>query len=133
MDLFVYGTLMDEDVLKRVIGRPVPQASVGVAFVDGYRRVYVKGTYFPILVPAEDGAVEGRLITGLGAQAVERLTRFEGRQFQLRRLLVRLAQGRTAEVECFMPVKGVNATDEEWDPEVWRRRHKRAFLSRLYM
>ena len=133
MDLFVYGTLMDEDVLRRVIGRPVPSAQIGVAFVDGYRRVYVKDTYFPILVPAEGGAVEGRLITGLGAEAVERLTRFEGRQFQLKRLPVRLARGRTAEVECFMPVMGITATDKEWDPDQWRRRHKRAFLGRLYM
>lgn len=132
MDLFVYGTLMDDDVLRRVIGRPVPSASIGVAFVDGYKRVYVEGTYFPILVPSPAGVVEGRLITGLGAQAVKRLSRFEGRHFRLERLAVRLARGRTAEVECFMPVGGVKASSEEWDPDIWRRRHKRAFLGRLY-
>jgi gamma-glutamylcyclotransferase (GGCT)/AIG2-like uncharacterized protein YtfP len=131
MDLFVYGTLMDEDVLNRVVGRPVPASRVGVAFVDGYRRVYARGSYFPILVAAAGGTVEGRLITGLGAQAVARLARFEGRQFQLRRLTVRLAKGLAAEVECFMAVAGVPASDDDWDPDVWRRRHKRAFLGRL--
>jgi len=131
MDLFVYGTLMDEDVLNRVVGRPVPPARIGAAFVDGYRRVTVKGNYFPILIEAEGGSVEGRLITGLGAQAVARLSRFEGRQFHLRRLTVRLAKDRAAEAECFMPVAGIPATDGDWDPETWRRRHKRAFLNRL--
>lgn len=131
MDLFVYGTLMDQDVLNRVVGRPVPASRIGAAFVDGYRRVYVRDSYFPILIEAEGGSVEGRLITSLGAQAVQRLTRFEGRQFQLKRLTVRLAHGRTAEAECFLPVGGVAATNEDWDPETWRRRHKRAYLSRL--
>jgi len=131
MDLFVYGTLMDADVLNRVVGRPVPPGRIGAAFVDGYRRVYVKGSYFPILIAAEGATVEGRLITGLGAQAVTRLTRFEGRQFHLQRLTVRLAKGRTADAECFMPTAGVPATDDDWDPEIWRRRHKRAYLSRL--
>jgi gamma-glutamylcyclotransferase (GGCT)/AIG2-like uncharacterized protein YtfP len=131
MDLFVYGTLMDEDVLGRVIGRAVPASRIGAAFVDGYRRVYVEGTYFPILVPVPGGSVEGRLITGLGAQAVARLSRFEGRQFRLERMPVRLARGRTAEVECFMPAQGIKATVEEWRPDIWRRRHKAAFLKQL--
>ncbi len=131
MDLFVYGTLMDDDVLGRVVGRPVPASRIGVAFVDGFRRVYVKGSYFPILIEADGATVEGRLITGLGAQAVQRLTRFEGRQFQLKRLTVRLAHGRTADAECFLPVAGVDHTDDDWDLDTWRRRHKRAYLGRL--
>lgn len=131
MNLFVYGTLMDEDVLNRVVGRPVPASSIGVAYVDGYRRVYVKDSYFPILIEAENATVEGRLVNGLGARAVQRLIRFEGRQFRLKRLSVRLEHGRAAEAECFLPVAGVAATDEDWDPAIWRRRYKRAYLSRL--
>ncbi len=43
VEYFFYGTLMDGDVLARVVGQPVPPAPLEAAVVEGYRRLYVAG------------------------------------------------------------------------------------------
>lgn len=126
---FFYGTLMDPDVLAAVIGRRVLPARVRPATLAGFRRVGLKGTPYPVIVPgAAADVVAGVLVTGLAAADVRNLKRFEGAAYGIETVSVSLDGGGPVSASVFVPVKGVAATDTEWDFETWRRRHKRRDL-----
>ena len=128
MEYFFYGTLMDKDVLARVVGEPVPPARMEAAVVEGYRRLYVAGAWYPMLVPAPGGRVEGRLVCAIDARAAARIAQFESDAYELEALVVRAARRRAVRALTFMARPGVAAAPEEWDLASWRRRHKRAYL-----
>lgn len=131
MDYFFYGTLMDADVLARVAGRRVAASNVEPAVVSGYRRVYVAGAPYPMLVPAPEGRVEGRLVSGLGGLETRRVAWFEGAEYELRPVRVRAARRGELEALAFMAGPGLGPSAEDWDLAAWRRRHKRAYLMRV--
>lgn len=129
MDFFFYGTLMDPDVLAAVIGRRVLPGRMKPATLAGWRRVGLKGTPYPVIVPgAAADVVAGILVTGLTAADVRNLERFEGAAYGIETMSVTLGGGGSTSASVFMPAKGVAATDKEWDFETWRRRHKRRDL-----
>lgn len=128
MDFFFYGTLMDPDVLAAVIGRRVLPARVKPATLAGRRRVGLKGTPYPVIVPgATTDTVAGIVVAGLTAADVQNLQRFEGTAYGIETVTVATDDGALA-ASAFVPLKGVAATDTEWDFETWRRRHKRRDL-----
>ena len=128
MEYFFYGTLMDGDVLARVVGEPVPPARMEAAVVEGYRRLYVASAWYPLLVPAPGGRVEGRLVSGIDARAAARIAQFESGAYALEALEVRAARRGAVRALTFMARPGVAASPEEWDLASWRRRHKRTYL-----
>jgi gamma-glutamylcyclotransferase (GGCT)/AIG2-like uncharacterized protein YtfP len=128
---FFYGTLMDGDVLAAVIGRPVHATHRQDAVLDHYRRVYSSGAWYPILVPMLGSSVDGVLVRGLNASEADRLATFEGDEYQLRELLVRVARSGCVQARVFMANPDVPASSETWTVEVWRRRHRREYLRRV--
>ncbi len=128
MEYFFYGTLMDGDVLARVVGQPVPPARIEAAVAEGYRRLYVAGAWYPLLVPAPGGRVEGRLVSGIDARAAARIAHFESDAYELETLPVRTPRRGPVGALIFMARPGVAASPEEWDLASWRRRHKRTYL-----
>ncbi len=128
VEYFFYGTLMDGDVLARVVGQPVPPARMEAAVVEGYRRLYVTGAWYPMLVPAPGGRVEGRLVSGIDAAQAARIAHFESDAYELEALPVRAARRGPVRALTFMARPGVAASPEEWDLASWRRRHKRTYL-----
>lgn len=133
MDFFFYGTLMDPDVLAAVVGRRILPARTQPATLAGFRRVGLKGTPYPVIVPgAAADTVAGVVVAGLTAADVRNLKRFEGAAYGIETVSVSLGGGATANARVFVPTKGVAATDTEWDFETWRRRHKRRDLGAAY-
>ncbi len=128
VEYFFYGTLMDGNVLARVVGQPVPPARMEAAVVEGYRRLYVTGAWYPMLVPAPGGRVEGRLVSGIDAAQAARIAHFESDAYELEALPVRAARRGPVRALTFMARPGVAASPEEWDLASWRRRHKRTYL-----
>lgn len=73
MDLFVYGTLVDPDVQRRVAGRTF--ASIP-AVLEGYRRIEERGHYAFIETCADD-RVDGTLLLDVDATALGRFDDYE--------------------------------------------------------
>ena len=120
---------MDPDVLAAVIGRRVLPARVAPATLAGWRRVGLKGTPYPVIVPgAAADMVAGLRVAGLTAADVRNLKRFEGTAYGVETVSVTTDGGGTASASVFVPLKGVATDDAEWDFETWRRRHKRRDL-----
>ncbi len=84
VDLFVYGTLKDETLRARLLGRRVRALP---ARLRGFAVRAVRDADYPALVPARGGVVRGLLLTGLDAGDLARLDRYEGGEY--RRIPVR--------------------------------------------
>jgi len=90
--LFVYGTLLDGGVLVRVSGELGLARRMRPARLDGWRRVFLRGTPYPTLLPQAGAAVEGAVLR-VGAAALERLSVYEGSAYILAPMRVATARG----------------------------------------
>ncbi len=89
--LFVYGTLMDPEVWRRVTGR---RARGEPARLDGWQARLVRGRPWPGLVEMPGGVVHGLVYRGVTLVMWRRLDRYEGAPYRRRKVEVRLADGR---------------------------------------
>lgn len=125
MKLFFYGTLMDADVRELVCGEAL---EVEPAMVQGFRRVFVAGRHYPMMLPHASGWVEGTLATGLNAETVHRLQVYEGWEYTLQPIKVRTASGHAVIAHVFLCPPRIAPEMRDWRLESWQRRHKRTFL-----
>lgn len=131
MQMFVYGTLLDPDVRRIVLQQDIPADRVEDAAISGFRRVYVPGRNWPMLLAHHgSGRVEGVLLHGLDAAAVHRLVVFEGDEYHLVPMPVSDSEGYVVRAGAFLVDRKVPPGHRDWFLEVWRRRHKRSFLRR---
>jgi len=82
MRLFLYGTLLDPDVLARRAGTPGLGARMVPATLPGYRRVRMGTTPWPTLRRDPAHIVPGAVVT-IGSAALRRLSAYEGPRYRL--------------------------------------------------
>jgi hypothetical protein len=130
MRFFFYGTLMDEDVRRAVLGvRSLAPAER--ATLEGWRRVKMAGVSYPMIVRARNHRVEGILMHGVDGRARDLLQRYEGDEYTIMNVEVRTADS-VLTAKMFAPRPGVTVRGRgPWDLDTWRRRHKRRFLGGL--
>jgi gamma-glutamylcyclotransferase (GGCT)/AIG2-like uncharacterized protein YtfP len=87
--LFVYGTLMEDDVVAELTGQCFRKEA---AVLAGYRRVVPDGG-FPFIVPETDGVVEGFLLHDVDEEAMCALDRYEDEGRLYRRTAVVVSSG----------------------------------------
>jgi len=131
MRFFFYGTLIDADVRRLVMGRHAP-AAVEEATLRGWRRVPLADVTYPAALPDPAGTIAGVLMRGLNDAAREALVRYEGEEYDLVQTEVTTGRGKTVGAWTFVVRSGsVKPVAGEWDIETWQRRHKRRFLAAL--
>lgn len=128
MRFFFYGTLLDADVRRAVLGTLAP-ASVEPARLAGWRRFSLAGVTFPIARPERGAAIDGLLVRGLDAQAGRLLDVYEGPGYARR--TVELASGVSAILYAEDGSRSFAVSPQPWDLEIWVRRHKKAYLGKL--
>jgi gamma-glutamylcyclotransferase (GGCT)/AIG2-like uncharacterized protein YtfP len=92
--IFVYGTLRDPEIFRRVTGSAEPCLAALPAILHGFRRAPLAGTPYDTLVRDKTGEVEGLLIEVDRAMLV-RLHRYEERLYRFRPVHVRVGTLRT--------------------------------------
>lgn len=129
MRYFFYGTLMDSDVLARVVGHPVPAERIANARISGFRRVRARNGSYPILLPADPAdQVSGLVVEGLDANDACRLRAYEGPGYDLvPRHVVLEPDGRVVEALVFLPNERQAGSDAGWDLAAWQARDKADF------
>lgn len=109
--LFVYGTLLDEDVFSAVLGRAPPTVP---AVLAGFRRHPVAHTAYPAIVVDADHTVSGHLVHDLSATELRRLDGFEGGDYQRVVVTVTTSDGRQHPANVYVwradPARLVDAT-----------------------
>lgn len=128
--LFVYGTLMFDEVRHRILSGHVEMVA---AELRGYRRLSIRGEDYPAVVKSSLASVEGMLILDLADSAIRRLDRFEGEYYERRPVFVRISDS-DVRTRCETYVlrgryKSLLAKSD-WDPEAFRVRHLQKFLCR---
>ena len=123
MNYFFYGILMDRDILAGVIERKMPGCRLTKAWLEGYRRVCVKGENYPLLVPMADSRVEGVFIRGISSEESNRIADFED-DYVAETLTVILETGDREPALVFVHNDLSRASEQEWVFDTWRRHHK---------
>ena len=137
--LFVFGTLMDADVLQLVCGMNLSELTLQPAVANGFKRRTVLGESFPVLVDAKGESVSGVLVCGLSQRALQRAQFFEGEEYVLKPIHVEgspeshSSQQRVGELEAvFFADNAVYACeDKDWSIQHWQGQDKAEFLPRL--
>src|SRR5512147_2158995 len=88
MRFFFYGTLIDPEILRAVLQRPVDPMRRQRALLKGYRRVYRRGASYPLLVADTTAQVEGTLVSALLNRDIMLLRMYEGQEYEIRKLSV---------------------------------------------
>lgn len=127
MNLFFFGTLMDEDVRTIVCGHPQPVVPASLA---GYRRPHVAGRHYPMLVRRPGARVLGVVAEGVDAETTRRLQLYEGWEYTLAPFPLTTADGPLT-AHAFVCPTSIAAAEPEWRLDRWRMRHKRLFLPEL--
>jgi len=126
--LFVYGTLQDEQVLSRVLGRPARPG--GRAELVDRAAFTVIGERFPVLRPLPGARTEGRLLTGLCEQDLHRLGWYEGDEYRLVDCsVIDLAHRRRVAARLFEADERLVAGPQRWSLARWQDVHRPAFLN----
>ena len=127
-NLFAYGTLMCDDIMREVAGCRLSHVT---GTLKGYRRRSVKGEYYPALVPDEDGRVDGVVYHSVPASAWERLDRFEGELYARRRVQIELNDGTALRADAYVvkPEYLDRLEPSEWDFAEFLRNGKVRFQS----
>ncbi|MFW6191360.1 MAG: gamma-glutamylcyclotransferase family protein [Thiohalospira sp.] len=121
-DVFVYGTLLFDPVLTRLLGRVPPSEPATLA---GYARHPVVGAPYPAIVRQPGARVAGRLLLGLGEPDLARLDDYEGPDYRRTAVSVVTAAGnrRPAWAWVFPGDRRHRLAAGDWDPEAWAARH----------
>lgn len=131
MRFFFYGTLMDPDVCRAVLGDCAEALKIRPALLTGFRRVRANCGNYPVLVRRRGGFVSGHLVEGLDYEALLSMAHFEGREYEPRRALVIDRDGCRVTAWLFLPNHLHLATDRSWDLRRWRYSGKRLLLRQL--
>lgn len=75
--IFIFGTLLDDDLLSVVLGHKIGLQHAQNAELLGYKRHAVKDQAFPILQPNAKGAVIGTVLSDLSPTDIKRLEYYE--------------------------------------------------------
>lgn len=127
---FFYGTLLDPDIQRLVLGRRLTNRQQRPATVHGYRRVHVRGAWYPTLAGHPGAEVHGAIVTGLIRDERVRLDWFEDDDYTLLPIIVSLRGNLQQQAFAYMPPEPRVPGDRQWTLEEWRRRFKRPFLMR---
>jgi gamma-glutamylcyclotransferase (GGCT)/AIG2-like uncharacterized protein YtfP len=116
--LFVYGTLLREDILRKVIGF-VPASEP--ATLHGYRRMRMLDKPWPVIRPALTAKVSGRVLTGLNRRHLHQIDRYEGKGYKRKRVRVRLPDDSHCHAWTYV---GVARSGEAWSEASEQRYRK---------
>lgn len=101
MELFVYGTLMDDARVAELTGQRFRKQP---AVLRGYRKLPSRLGY-PYIVPDADGMVDGFLLRDVTAEALRAFDRYEDEEQLYRRTVVQVeVGGRTEQAMTYVGI-----------------------------
>ncbi|MCI4663644.1 MAG: gamma-glutamylcyclotransferase [Neomegalonema sp.] len=124
IDLFVYGTLRDEQLRRALLGNAAPHRATP-ARAHGWIPARIAGVDYPALAPAHGRCAEGAVLRQLSPRAVQLLTEYEGDEYVLSQISVELGAASSAQVAVYLPTRALLARAgppfAEWDFDTWAR------------
>lgn len=134
MRFFFYGTLIDPDVRRVVLGaRAAAAIHLRDAVLPNWERRAMRGVSYPVILARAGGRVAGMLASGLDARGRRRLVAYEGEGYDLVRVDVVLGDATTKPALVFAPSLGgpLKPDTASWCYARWARESKRAFMREI--
>lgn len=132
--LFVFGSLMDPDVLALVSGMPIDAPQMQASTASGFRQCEVSEESYPVLVADQSAQCHGLLISGLTCEALQRILFFEGDEYTLESIQVHRESApdnrshQSVNAWYFHDTGAYTIRPESWDFGHWQSHHKASFL-----
>ncbi|PUZ59229.1 hypothetical protein GQ55_4G023600 [Panicum hallii var. hallii] len=126
--VFVYGSLMADEVVRAILKRVPPAAP---ALLPNYHRFNIKGRIYPAILPVESKKVEGMVIMGVTDEELQVLDAFEDVEYTRTRVEISLADSSEkmlADTYVWSDAEDSNLYGE-WDFEEWKKLHMKDFLA----
>ena len=119
-NVFTYGSLMYPEVF-----RPVALANPQClrARLDGWSRHAIRARTYPAAVPATGAGIEGVLWMGLDEDAMTRLDRFEGDEYERQQVLVTLPGGDRVDAQVYRWLDVTSLLPGDWSSDDFERHH----------
>ncbi|CAD6338436.1 unnamed protein product [Miscanthus lutarioriparius] len=127
-NVFVYGSLMADEVVRTILKRVPPAAP---ALLPNYHRFNIKGRIYPAILPVESKRVAGRVITGVTDEELQLLDAFEDVEYTRTRVEISLtdsSEKMLADAYVWSDAEDPNLYGE-WDFEEWKKLHMKDFLA----
>ncbi|KAJ4792285.1 hypothetical protein LUZ62_043531 [Rhynchospora pubera] len=128
-NVFVYGTLMADEVLHVLLTR-VPSSSP--ALLPNFHRLSIKGRVYPAILAKENKTVSGKVLKGLTDAELEMLDTFEDERYIRKSVeisLVDKSEKLLAEAYVWSNVDDPDLYGE-WDFEEWKRLHINDYITK---
>ena len=129
-NLFVYGTLLYDEVWNEVVGHKREKQS---AKAFGWARYYVNNKLYPGLISSLDCVVDGMLITGLTNQEWSKLDKFEDDLYIRKLIDITLENNTTIQSYAYI-VEQANCkylSSIPWEPKKFKQLELKKFLFKL--
>jgi gamma-glutamylcyclotransferase (GGCT)/AIG2-like uncharacterized protein YtfP len=130
-DLFAYGSLMCEDIMRSVTGVELQHAQ-GV--LQGYQRLELKNEHYPAIIENNGSEIDGVVYFGIPEKSMEKLDSFEGEMYQRRTIEVQLVGGNIIKVSAYVFKDEYHdrLCSKEWDFARFLDRGKEAFVGNYF-
>ncbi|GJM97516.1 hypothetical protein PR202_ga14448 [Eleusine coracana subsp. coracana] len=126
--VFVYGSLMEEAVVRAILKRVPPAAP---AILPNYHRFSIKERIYPAILPVENKKVAGKVLTGVTDDELQILDAFEDVEYTRTRVEVSLtdsSETMLADTYVWSDAEDPNLYGK-WDFEEWKKLHMKDFLA----
>ncbi|MEM7283345.1 MAG: gamma-glutamylcyclotransferase family protein, partial [Pseudomonadota bacterium] len=128
--LFAYGTLLDADVRRVVLGSSMSQVSVVKASFLEHACLKLPDETYPILTEKPGEFVRGAVLHGLDDDLWKRVEFFESDEYELQRIAVTTDNG-VEETWCYGAGNIMEGASETWSLANWQSLHKPQFLDMI--
>lgn len=122
--LFLYGTMLDMEILELVLGRSVSANELMAARLEGFRRVKVPDESYPVLAAANGSEIGGAVISMLSESDWDRIIFFENVEYEHRECVIELDDGTELIAVFYSDGVMIPGADDEWTLEWWQEVHK---------
>lgn len=130
--LFTYGSLMFSEVFENIVRNQYEHAA---GHVHHFKRTCIRNGHYPVVLPSRQAeALLGVVYFDVSVPDLRRLDAFEGDYYQRQTTTAQLrTTGQCLDVALYVlkPRYRYLATQREWSPEEFQRRHQAHFL-KLY-
>jgi len=128
--LFVFGSLMDADILHIVSGMASNRLTIQKATLAGFRQCEVIEECYPVLVENPGSITRGLIIDGLTEQAMTRIHFFEGDEYRLQSIEVSTTFDEKIDARFFSHTGAYSVKDTSWNFQQWLDEQKDEFVVR---
>jgi gamma-glutamylcyclotransferase (GGCT)/AIG2-like uncharacterized protein YtfP len=125
---FFYGTLIDPDVRRAVLGTVGHGQPEFAATLPGFAVRYALRARYPVLAAVPGARAKGVVLNGLLKEQAKSLDRFEGHGYRREIRIVSTDDGQRLPASVYIPTTTLRAARRPWSYETWCRQDKRHFL-----